>query len=129
MRARLPMLAALALLALGAAFVHSEMHPPSAGEDGLSFPNTIAFVLCLADLFAVTLLFVFRGTAGLAAMLNGVIAIYGSVLMAHRGLALGALTYHIPHIATAAADLLLGVALLQVTMSLPRKRPATAGTV
>ena len=117
-RARLPLLAALALLALGAAFLHSYMHPPSEGENGLSFPNTAAFIFCLADLFIVTLLFVFRKTVLLAAMANGIIAIYGSVLMAHHGLATGNLSMHIPHISIAAADLLAGVALMRVTAAI-----------
>jgi hypothetical protein len=129
MRARLPMIAALALLALSSAFLHSRIHPPSAGNTGLNFPNTVAFVLCLADLFAVTLLFAFRRTVSLAAMLNGIIAIYGSVLMAHHGLALGSIWYHVPHIASAAADLLLGVALLQITMISTGKRTPPDGGV
>jgi len=129
MRARLPMIAALALLALGSSFMHSRIHPPSAGNNGLSLPNTVAFVFCLADFFAVTLLFVFRRTAGLAAMLNGIIAIYGCVLMAHQGLAFGNLSYHVPHIAIAAADLLLGLATLQVTIASRGKHSLPDGGV
>jgi len=122
-KARISLIAALALLALGANFLHANIHPPSAGGNGLNFPNTFGFGLCFADLFVVTFLFVFRKTTPLAAMLNGLIAIYGSVIMVHHGLANGILSSHIPHLAIAMADLLTGAALLRVTMSLPAKQP------
>lgn len=121
-KARLPLVAALALLALGASFFHSEIHPPSAGGNGLSFPNTMAFAFCLADLFLVTVLFLFRKTVALASMINGLIAIYGSVIMAHHGLATIGIAAHIPHIAISSADLLAGIALMRITMALPAKQ-------
>ena len=121
-KARIALILALALLALSASFLHSNLHPPSAGKNGLNFPNTVAFVFCLADLFVITFLFLFRKTTPVAAMVNGLIAIYGSILMVHHGLAGIGVEAHIPHIAMAGADLLVGLAVLRITMSLPAKQ-------
>jgi hypothetical protein len=123
-RARLPLIGVLVLLALAASIMHGRFHPPWGGSDGLSFPNTVAFAFCMADLFGVTLLFLFRKTVALAALLNGMIAIYGSVMMIHHGIATGSVSNHMPHVAIAFADLLTGIALLRVMMSLPAPEPA-----
>jgi hypothetical protein len=68
---------ALVALALGAAMLHLRIHPP--GDDPTNlWPNLFS----LLDLFLVSLLFRFRGTALLGLLLNSFFAYLGIIMMA-----------------------------------------------
>jgi hypothetical protein len=68
---------ALVALALGAAMLHLRIHPP--GDDPINlWPNLFS----LLDLFLVSLLFRFRGTALLGLLLNSFFAYLGIIMMA-----------------------------------------------
>jgi len=89
---RRTLLAALVLLALTALVLHYLAHPillPDKDHPGQTvFRGSLvaATLLPLVDLVVVTGLFLARGTAPLAYLLNGVLVIYGTVLMGHFGL-------------------------------------------
>ncbi len=121
------LLGALFLIALAAFLLHYRIHPFLAPEKGnpavLVFrPSLIpATVLPCIDLVLVTLLFAFRRTAVYGHLLNGLIVIYGTVLMAHFSVA-GlspknpalldwVLKSTFPDIALAWGDFLIGAAL------------------
>lgn len=124
---RRALLGALFLLALGGFLLHYRIHPflaPDRDHPGeLVFRGQFvaASVLPLIDLFAVTALFARRSTAPLAHLLNGLIVIYGAVLMGHFSIATLApkapspadwlLKSTFPDVALAAGDFLVGSAL------------------
>jgi hypothetical protein len=124
---RRALLGALFLLALGGFLLHFRIHPflaPDREHPGeLLFRGQFlaASLLPLLDLVAVTALFARRSTAPLGYLLNGVIVIYGTVLMGHFSIATLApkapspadwlLKSTFPDVAIAAGDFLLGSAL------------------
>jgi len=69
--------AALVALAVGAALLHLRIHPPAQNLTFL-WPNLFS----LLDLFLVSLLFRFRGTALLGLLLNSFFAYLGIIMMA-----------------------------------------------
>lgn len=79
----------LIFLSLAGFLVHYRAHPifiepiPKSGIFQFSFSNFLASLLSLIDLFIVTPLFLFRKTVIYAFLLNGLIIIYGIILMAH----------------------------------------------
>ena len=83
------LLGALFLMALGALMLHLRIHPFLAPDK--SNPGTMLFrpsfvaasLLPLMDLVLVTALFCARGTAVYGHLLNGLIVVYGTVLMTH----------------------------------------------
>lgn len=121
---RRPLLWALALLALGGLMLHYRVHPflapdPSAAGRTIFRGSFLAATLLPAfDLAVVTALFSFRRTAPLAHLLNGVLVVYGTVLMGHYSIAMLAdkglapvdwlLRSTAPDIALAWADFLVG---------------------
>jgi len=124
---RRALLGALVLLALGGLILHLRVHPYAAPDPAapgvlLHRPQLLpATVLPLIDLLAVTALFAARRTAPYAYLLNGLIVIYGTVLMGHYSIAAlapkhpGALDIFLrttfPDIAIAWGDFLVGKAL------------------
>lgn len=86
---RRALLAALFLLALAATVLHLAAHPvvapdkEHAGESVFRASFVAAALLPLLDLVVVTWLFSARRTAPLGLLVNGVIVIYGTVLMGH----------------------------------------------
>ena len=89
---RRTLLAALVLLALVALVMHYLAHPVFApdkehpGQTIFRGSFLAASLLPLLDLVVVTALFLSRRTAPLAFLINGVLVIYGTVLMGHFGL-------------------------------------------
>lgn len=79
----------LILLALAGLIVHYRAHPIFISDKlnpdilKFKFSNFLAFCLSLFDLIVVTLLFLFRKTIVYAYLLNGLLAIYGIVMMVH----------------------------------------------
>jgi hypothetical protein len=89
---RSSLLLALFLLALGGMIIHYLVHTPLVDLDGdgsgeVIFTNLAAVLFSLLDVFLVTFLFSRKSTASWAYMLNGLIVIYGTVFMAHSGIA------------------------------------------
>jgi hypothetical protein len=90
---RRALLAALFLLALTASLLHLAAHPVFAPDD--ANPGATIFrgsfvaasLLPLLDLVVVTWLFSSRRTAAYGHLLNGLIVVYGTVLMGHYGIA------------------------------------------
>ncbi len=86
---RRALLTALFLLALAASALHLAAHPmfvPDKAHPGVTlFRGSFvpAALLPLVDLVLVTGLFTSRRTAALGYLINGLIVIYGSVLMGH----------------------------------------------
>jgi hypothetical protein len=86
---RKALLAALFLLALAASVLHLGAHPilmPDKAHPGVTIFRAsfvAAAALPLLDLLVVTWLFSARRTAALGFLINGVIVIYGTVLMGH----------------------------------------------
>lgn len=127
--ARRPLLGALVLLALGGFLLHYRVHPflapDPAHPGGLIFRGSYvaATLLALLDVAGVTLLFSSRRTAVYGYVLNGLLVIYGTVLMAHFSIATllpkhpvlldWALKTTLPDIAIAWADFLVGKALYE----------------
>lgn len=97
------LIVALFLLALGALALHTRIHPvyeveeseqvveqkptPQANKPeprkSFSDENFLAGLFCFIDLFLVTGLFCSRKTAAYAFMLNGLLAIFGIIMMSH----------------------------------------------
>jgi hypothetical protein len=76
------LLAVLFFLALGAWLLHLRIHPyAKAGE------NIIPLVAGIVSVFFVPLLFCFRPTIVLAYLINGFLAIIGTITMAHFSIA------------------------------------------
>jgi hypothetical protein len=90
---RRALLAALFLLALTASVLHLAAHPifaPDKAHPGATvFRGSFvaASLLPLLDLVVVTWLFSSRRNAAYGYLLNGLIAVYGTVLMGHFGVA------------------------------------------
>jgi len=86
---RRALLTALFLLALAASALHLAAHPmfiPDRAHPGATLFRgafVSAALLPLVDLVLVTWLFTSRRTAALGYLINGLIVIYGSVLMGH----------------------------------------------
>ena len=124
---RRTLLAALVLLALVALVMHYLAHPVFApdkehpGQTIFRGSFLAASLLPLLDLVVVTALFLSRRTAPLAFLINGVLVIYGTVLMGHFSIAMLAprgpsladwfLRSTFPDIALAWGDFMIGRAL------------------
>jgi hypothetical protein len=124
---RRALLGALFLMALGGLLLHYRVHPflaPDQGHAGeVVFRGQFlaATLLPLLDLVVVTALFARRSTAPLGYLLNGMVVIYGTVLMGHFSMATLApkapspadwlVKSTFPDIAIAAGDFLVGSAL------------------
>ncbi len=126
---RRTLLWALALVALGGLLLHYRIHPylvPDKEHPGLVvFQSSLlaATLLPLFDVVVVTALFASRRTAALAYLVNGVLVIYGTVLMGHFSIAMLApkgpspadwiLRSTLPDIALAWGDFMIGKALFE----------------
>jgi hypothetical protein len=89
---RYALLLALFFLALGGMFIHYFVHPPLIDLDGdgtreIIFTNMAATLFGLLDVILVTFLFSRKSSASWGYMLNGLIVIYGTVIMVHSGIA------------------------------------------
>ena len=104
------------------------MIPDKLNPEALIFDKTrfLSFIFPLVDVFLVTLLFTSRKTAVYGYLLNGLIVIYGTILMAHFSIAeLSAKSVPVqawllkstfPDIAVAWADFFTGKALYDLYM-------------
>ena len=110
------LIAALALLAAGAFLLHFRIHPPLMRDgSGVSIAGMVAFVVITLDILLVPYLLSFRSGAAYGFMLNGMIAILGTILMAHfsfsrmTGISIYDLIFHstLPDILITFADFLL----------------------
>lgn len=129
---RRALLAALLLLALGGLILHLRIHPylkadPADPAVTLARPWMLpATILPLVDVLLVTALFAFRRTAPLGHLLNGMLVIYGTVLMLDYSFAtlggqgLGpfgwALRSTLPHVSISWGDFFIGKALFDAWM-------------
>lgn len=124
---RKTLLFGLFLLALGALTIHLKYHPPLIPSEGgglADFTNTAAAVFSLIDVLLVTYLFSRKQTAVYAYLVNGLLVIYGTVIMGHCGIAkvfgpeTDAVQYvflpTLPYIIIAWADFFLGAALYRM---------------
>jgi nitrite reductase (NADH) large subunit len=114
------LIAGLLLMALFAAGLHWRIHNPVDRVTGrIRAPFLVANAVQWIDVVVVTILFLRRRTAPLAFLLNGIIAIYGSVMMFHytaimmhpAGLKNWLINSLVPDIAALWADFMLGAAL------------------
>lgn len=136
------LLTALVLMATGALYLHLRIHPflvPDKANPGQTlFVGSFlaASIFPLLDLTVVSLLFTCRRTAVYGYVLNGMVVIFGTVLMTHFSLVkLGAepsqplylllFKSTFPDIALAWADFLVGATLY----SFWQREPATVETV
>jgi hypothetical protein len=124
---------ALVGLALGAFMLHYRIHPPQA-----SLTNFWASLFPGIDLILVSILFLFRGTAIWALLLNSFIAYMGIILMSDltiTSILKGAIKVSpsgqpfawllqtmLPDILILVADLFVGMALYKITVSSPREK-------
>lgn len=124
---RRTLLGALCLLALGGLLLHLRIHPfsvPDKVHPGGSIfrgPFLAASLLPLLDVLVVTALFAFKRTAVYGFLLNGLLVIYGSVVMGHYAMAMlgprdpslvdWVLKSTLPDIGIAWADFFVGKAL------------------
>jgi hypothetical protein len=124
---RRALLWALVLVALGGLLLHYRVHPyllPDKEHPGqMLFRGSflVATLLPLFDLIVVTTLFLSRRTAALAFLINGLLVVYGTVLMGHFSIAMLAprgpsladwfLKSTFPDIALAWGDFMIGKAL------------------
>jgi len=82
---RTGLIVAAFLLALGSAGLHYTIHNPvPSPEQPLAFFKVGANALALFDLIVITCLFCFRRTVTLAYVFNGMLCIYGTVMMMHH---------------------------------------------
>jgi hypothetical protein len=87
------LLTALFLLALAGLLLHYRIHnfmvadPLNPGTNVIDGTKFLSFLFPLIDLIVVTALFSFRKTFVYGFLLNGIIVIYGTVLMAHYSIA------------------------------------------
>jgi len=125
-------LIALFLLALSGLLLHLRIHPfmitnPNMpNEKVFNFTRFLATLLPIVDVVFVTVLFSFRKTAVYGYLLNGLIVIYGTVLMAHfsinemivKNLPLQAMVLRstLPDIGIAWGDFFVGKALYDLYM-------------
>ncbi len=90
---RRTLLAALFLLAVGGFMLHYRIHPfmvPDAAHEGSVLFNGVNFFASLfpmMDVVVVTALFLSKKTAVYGYILNGLLVIYGTVLMGHFSIA------------------------------------------
>ncbi len=125
------LIVSLILLAFLGFIRHYEIHPflilnNNEGKYQFDFTNFLATLLSFFDLILVSLLFCFRKTAVYAYVFNGIIVIYGTVLMIHYSVAqidistiaiLEIIEYStLPYIALAWLDFFLGRALFNAYM-------------
>ncbi len=86
---KLPYLLSLFLLSASGLLLHLRIHPfllPNPlvpGETYIDFTNSLSTILPLIDMIFVTILFSFRKTFVYGYLLNGLIVIYGTILMGH----------------------------------------------
>lgn len=131
-RTRRTLLWALGLVALGGLLLHYRIHPYLVADR--EHPGLLVFrgsflaatLVPLFDLTVVTALFASRRTAALAYLINGVLVIFGTVLMGHFSIAALApksppladwlLKSTVPDIALAWADFMIGKALYESWM-------------
>lgn len=83
---------ALLLLGLTGVLIHYKAHPffvtdKLTGIASFSGTKFIASLLCLVDVFVVTILFTSRKTAVYGYLINGMIVILGTILMTHFSIA------------------------------------------
>ncbi len=120
-------LIALFLLAFAGLLLHLRVHPVMLanhnlnGERVFDFTHFLASFLSIIDILIVTFLFSHRKTFVYGYLLNGLIVIYGSILMAHysvhdmlaKNLPLQAMVLKstLPHICIAWSDFFIGKAL------------------
>jgi hypothetical protein len=133
------LLAAMFLFAVGSLAVHFKVHPPfgSPGSKGLSFTNSTASVFAFLDVVLVTFLFSRKKTAAWGYLFNGLIVIYGIVIMVHCGWAKAytpetplyqyLFTATSPYIIIACTDFLLGYVLYNLWFLDPVKKPEPVG--
>jgi len=126
------LLLALFLLALSGLMLHYRIHnfmvPDKLNPGAVLFDKTrfLSFIFPLVDVFLVTLLFTSRKTVVYGYLLNGLIVIYGTILMAHFSIAeitvksvpfqAWFLKSTIPDIGVAWADFFIGKALYDLHM-------------
>jgi hypothetical protein len=129
---RRALLVALVLVALGGLLLHYRIHPymvPDKEHPGQTiFRGSFlaATLVPLVDLIGVTSLFMSRRTAALAYLINGLLVIYGTVLMGHFSIAMLAprgasladwlLRSTFADIALAWSDFMIGKALYETWM-------------
>ncbi|HMK43860.1 MAG TPA: hypothetical protein VK445_06955 [Dissulfurispiraceae bacterium] len=140
MAERRALIAALFLISLGGLLLHYRIHPflipDKANPAILIFSGTklVASLLSFVDVVIVPLLFLSRRTALYGYLLNGLLVIYGSVLMAHFSIAgLAGKTFPVselilrstlPDIAIAWTDFFIGKALYDSYMNAPVSQSA-----
>jgi len=73
------------LLAAGSLAIHLTLHSPFHPPVGQRFTNSLASFFALLDAVLVTFLFSRKKTAAWGYLLNGLLVIYGTVLMTHFG--------------------------------------------
>jgi len=130
------LLIAMFLFATGSLALHFRIHSPfdNPGSEGLSFTNSTASVFAFLDVVLVTFLFSRKKTAAWGYLLNGLIVIYGVVLMVHCGWAKAyspetpfyqyVFTTTSPYVLIACTDFLLGYVLYNLWFMDPAKKPA-----
>jgi hypothetical protein len=118
----------LVALAVGATMLHFRIHPPGEELTDL-WPNLFSVI----DLVLVSCLFLFRGTALLALLLNSFLAFFGIIMMGDMALT-ATLTGHMkvmpgqnffgwfllttfPDIMVALADFFVGLALYRIILA------------
>jgi hypothetical protein len=84
-KVRRTLLVGMFLLAAGALALHHNVHSPMDPPPGQAFSNAAAFIFVLFDAVVVTFLFSRKKTAAWGYLFNGLIVIYGTVLMTHYG--------------------------------------------
>ncbi len=88
---RTNLICALFLLAACSLMLHARIHPilvkpTGAAEASLSVSHLVAFLFCLIDVVLVTLLFCFPKTSIYGYLINGLLAIFATILMGHFSL-------------------------------------------
>ena len=132
------LIVAMFLFALGSLAVHFKIHSPfdNPGGDGFSFTNSTASVFAFLDVVLVTFFFSRKKTAAWGYLFNGLIVIYGIVLMIHCGWAkvyspeTPLYEYFVtptsPYIIIACTDFLLGYVLYNLWFMDPPKKTEPA---
>ncbi len=134
---------ALVLMATAALYFHLRIHPfmmtnkANPGQTIFIFPHLMANLFPLIDLVLVSLLFTSRRTAVYGYVFNGMIVIFGTVLMTHFSLArlaaappqplyLQLFNSTLPDIAMAWADFLVGASLYYTWLREPAAKKVGA---
>lgn len=123
-KVRRTLLVGMFLLALGGLALHFRLHAPLDPPAGQGFPNSAAFFFSLFDAAVITWLFSRKKTAAWGYLFNGLLVIYGTVLMTHfgwsyielSGRSLLSYLYHAvtPEIIIAWADFCFGVVMYRL---------------